>query len=127
MRFLILALGALSLSADLAIADCSSDVNDAFAKLRKSASFRMETKITNEQGTLKMAADYVLPDRMHQTVQLGSGGGATMEMILIAGHAWSNQGQGWAPVPDDFAATIDKQMKETVVEAPKEDSVFTCA
>jgi hypothetical protein len=126
MRTLLLALGALLSSAAGAAADCTSEVNDAFAKLRKAAAFSMETKITNEQGTLTMSNDYVLPDRMHQRVSMSTGGPGTMEMILIGAKAWSNQGAGWAEVPEKFAATIAKQMKETVVDPPKDGSEFIC-
>ena len=87
----------------------------------------METKITNPQGTLTMSNDYVLPDRMHQTVSMGSEGPQKMEMILVGGKAWSNQGNaGWAEVPEKFATTIAKQMKDTVVEPPKDESQFEC-
>ncbi len=118
----------LTLTAGAAYADCTSEVNDAFAKLRKSSAFRMETKITNPQGTLTMSNDYVLPDRMHQTVSMsGDGAPGAMEMILIGGKAWSNQGNaGWAEVPENFASTIAKQMKDTVVEPPKDESQFEC-
>ena len=126
MRMPILALIATLLFAADASADCTSEVNDAFAKLRKSSAFAMETKISNEQGTLTMSNDYVLPDRMHQRVSMSSGGPGAMEMILVGSKAWSNQGQGWAEVPEKFASTIAKQMKETVVEPPKETSEFTC-
>ncbi|MCK9909602.1 hypothetical protein MXD81_10710, partial [Microbacteriaceae bacterium K1510] len=118
---------ALALASTCAAADCTSEVNEAFAKLRKSAAFRMETKVTNPQGTLTMSNDYLLPDRMHQTVSMGSGGPEKMEMILISGKAWSNQGNaGWAEVPADFASKIAQQMKETVTDAPKDDSKFEC-
>jgi hypothetical protein len=128
MRTLYLALTILTLNAATAYADCTSEVNEAFAKLRKSAAFRMETKITNPQGTLTMSNDYVLPDRMHQTVSMsGDGAPGAMEMILIGGKAWSNQGNaGWAAVPENFASTIAKQMKDTVAEPPKDDSQFEC-
>jgi len=128
MRNVLIVFTAASSLVTAARADCTSEVTDAFAKLRMSAAFRMETTITNPQGTLTMSNDYVLPDRMHQTVSM-SGGGApgTMQMILIGGKAWSNQGdQGWAEVPDSFASTIAKQMKETVVEPPKDESQFEC-
>ncbi len=121
------ALCLLLLGVTTARADCTSEVNDAFAKLRKSAAFRMETKITNPQGTLTMSNDYVLPDRMHQTVSMGSEGPQQMEMILVGGKAWSNQGNaGWAEVPEKFATTIAKQIKDTVVEPPKDESQFEC-
>ena len=122
-----MALAIVTITAGTATADCTSEVNDAFAKLRKSTAFRMETKITNPQGTLTMSNDYVLPDRMHQTVSMGSDGPQAMQMILVAGKAWSNQGNaGWAEVPEKFATTIAKQMKDTVVEPPKDESQFDC-
>jgi hypothetical protein len=126
MRISLLALGALLASAGAANADCTSDVNDAFAKLRKSAAFSMQTKIANAQGTLTMDNDYVIPDRMHQRVTLSSGDADTMEMILIGDKAWSNHGQGWVPLPPPFAAKVATQMKETVAEPPKDESKFTC-
>lgn len=127
MRNMILAFVVVAITAGTAKADCTSEVNDAFAKLRKSAAFRMETKITNPQGTLTMSNDYVLPDRMHQTVSMGGDGPQAMQMILVGGKAWSNQGNaGWAEVPEKFATTIAKQMKDTVVEPPKDESQFEC-
>jgi hypothetical protein len=105
---------------------CSSQVNEAFAKLRETKSFRLETTIVNpQQGTLHMKADYILPDRMHQTITLGSDGTAA-EMIVIGKDAWSNQGAGWAKLPDKFASTVAKQLKETVADAPKVDTKYEC-
>ena len=69
-----LAMISVLFAATAANADCTSEVNDAFAKLRKSSAFRMQTTITNPQGTLTMSNDYVLPDRIHQTVSMSSGG-----------------------------------------------------
>jgi hypothetical protein len=127
MRTMYLMLAGLLISFTGARADCTSEVNDAFAKLRKSASFRMETKINNSAGMLTMSNDYVLPDRMHQSVSMESGAPGKMEMILVAGKAWSNQANaGWAEVPADFASKIAEQMKETVADPPKDDSKFEC-
>ena len=126
MRIPLLAFTFLTVLANSSLADCSSDVKAAFEKLRNSASFRLDTTISNEQGTLTMGVDYVLPDRMHQTVKLSTSEAGAMEMILVGDKVWSNQGQGWAEVPPAFAAAIAKQMKETVVEAPKESSEFAC-
>jgi cell wall-associated NlpC family hydrolase len=126
MRTTISSLAVLLACCSTAHADCSSEVNDAFAKLRTMPAFSMQTKITNEQGTLDMNNDYVLPDRMHQRVSLSSGGAGTMEMILIGSKAWSNQGQGWVPLPQEFTDKIKAQMKETVVDPPKETTTYTC-
>ena len=126
MRISFLALGAVLLSTVNAAADCTSEVNDAFAKLRKSTAFNMQTTIVNEQGKLTMSNDYVMPDRMHQRVSLSTQGPKTMEMILIGDKAWSNHGEGWAPLPPQFAQEVAKQMKETVAEPPKDASSYEC-
>jgi len=88
----------------------------------------METKITNPQGTLTMSNDYVLPDRMHQKVQMSTETlPGTMEMIRVGDKAWSNQGNaGWAELPPKFVEAIVTQMKETVTEPPKDESTFEC-
>jgi len=105
---------------------CSDQVNAAFAKLRETKSFRLETTIVNpQQGTLRMKADYILPDRMHQTITLGTDGAAA-EMIVIGKEAWSNQGAGWAKLPDKFAETVANQVKETVADAPKVATDYEC-
>jgi hypothetical protein len=130
MRILTVASLLLATTCVAAHADCTSEVNEAFAKLRKSAAFRMETKITNPQGTLTMSNDYVLPDRMHQKVEMDQNKDAApgaMEMIRVGDKAWSNQGNaGWAELPPKFVEAIVKQMKETVTDPPKDESKFEC-
>lgn len=115
-------------SAAPALADtsCKEQVDAAFAKLREAKSFRLETTITNAEGTLSMSADYVLPDRMHQKVVLGKDG-QPMEMIVIGKQAWSNQGAGWVALSEAFANTVANQIKETVTEAPKVMTDYKCA
>lgn len=126
MRYsFILMLVAMTLPA-FADTSCSDQVNAAFAKLRGTKSFRLETTIVNpQQGMLRMKADYVLPDRMHQTMSLGTDG-ASAEMIVIGKEAWSNQGAGWAKLPDKFAETVAHQFKETVADAPKVATEYKC-
>lgn len=109
----------------LAEVSCKEQVDAAFAKLRESGKFRLETTINNKDGTLKMLADYVLPDRMHQKVTLG-GEGAAMEMIVVGKKAWSNQGGGWAALPDAFAQTVANQIKDSVANAPKVSTEYKC-
>lgn len=120
----IAALVATSLPA-YADPSCKDQVDAAFSKLRQSKSFRLQTTITNPEGSLTMQADYVLPDRMHQKVTLGKDG-PPMEMIVIGKKAWSNQGGGWAEVPEQFAKTVANQIKETVADAPKVMTEYKC-
>ncbi len=125
MRLIIAFILAFAASPVFADQSCKEQVDAAFAKLRDAKSFRLETTIKNADGTLKMQADYVLPDRMHQKVTLG-GDGTAMEMIVIGKQAWSNQGGGWAELPAAFATTVANQIKETVAEAPKVATDYKC-
>jgi hypothetical protein len=107
-------------------ADCKSEVDQAFSKLRGGKGFRLETRIVNEQqGALTMTVDYLLPDRMHQSVKLGDSP-QKMETIAIGEKVWSNQGQGWSEVPKNFAEVISKQLKETVAEPSKSKIDYEC-
>jgi hypothetical protein len=107
-------------------ADCKAEVDQAFTKLRESKGFRLETKIVNEQqGSLTMTVDYLLPDRMHQRVSLGDSP-SKMETIAIGTKVWSNQGQGWSEVPANFAEVIAKQLKESVASPSKSQLDYQC-
>ena len=121
-----LVVGSLVVSSNAAFADCKAEVDAAFSKLREGKGFRLETKIVNEQqGSLTMTVDYILPDRMYQRVSLGDSP-TKMEMIAMDGKAWSNQGQGWAEVPANFAEVITKQLKETVAAPTKSTASYDC-
>lgn len=104
---------------------CTKQVNEAFAKLRSQKSFRLETSIKNDDGLLNLRADYVLPDRMHQTVTLGKDG-PPMELIVIGTNAWSNQGSGWAQLPENFAQAVAKQLQDTIAAGTASGTEYTC-
>jgi hypothetical protein len=125
MRTLVAFIFVLAVNPAFAEPSCKKQVDSAFAKLRETKAFRLSTTITNREGTLKMEADYILPDRMHQKVMLG-GDGTAMEMIVIGKKAWSNQGGGWAELPEKFAETVADQIKQTVTEAPKVVTDYKC-
>ncbi len=106
-------------------ADCKTDVDQAFEKLRQGKTFRQETKITDDaKGTLSMTVDYVLPGRMAQKVSMGESP-MMMETIVVDGKVYSNNGQGWAEVPEKFATAIVAQLK-TVAEPPKNNLAYEC-
>ena len=108
-----------------AVADCTAKVQEAFAKLRAEKSFRQETKITDpKRGSLSMQTDFVLPDRMHQRVSAGDSS-AVMETIVVGQKVFSNGGQGWAEVPDNFAKAIVKQLK-TIAAPSQSELTYKC-
>jgi hypothetical protein len=126
VRIGVVAIAVLLTVAGQAQADCKSEVDQAFRKLRDGKSFRLETRIINkQQGALTMTVDYLLPDRMHQRVSLGDSP-QKMETIAIGEKVWSNQGQGWSEVPANFAQVISKQLKETVAEPAQSKIDYEC-
>lgn len=126
MRVYAIALAFITVAALPAHADCTSDVGAAFQKLRSSKAFRMETKIVNAQGRLKMKVDYNPPDKMYQRVSLDDSE-AQMELIVIGGKAWSNQGQGWAELPEKFAGSVAGQVQSTLSGLENGDAKYACA
>lgn len=108
-----------------AFADCKQDVADAFEKQRKLSAFRLETRMINERGPVKMTVDYVLPDRMHQTVKAVIDPAAT-ETILIGKQAWVSKGQGWQQLPAEGALQVAEAMQQSVVKGEEEQPKFDC-
>lgn len=118
---LIAAASAVSVSA---LADCKQEVVDAFQKQRQKGSFRSVARMINERGPVKMTVDYVLPDRMHQTVKAAIDPSAT-ETILVGNRAWVSNGSGWQPLPLEDANQVVEAF-QGVLKADKEQPVFDC-
>ncbi len=105
---------------------CADEVSAALKKLRNSSWFRMDTQMITENGPTAMQIDYVLPDRMHQTVTLKLTK-QTTELILVGNQAWSKQGEGgWRPVPQQIAAQLREQMDDTVVKQQTDVGNYAC-
>lgn len=121
----LLLVSGLCVSTQAARADCSAEVDAAFGKLRELSAFRMETTIVNEQGSLRMAVDYLPPDRMHQTVDTGTDAG-TVQLIVIGSEAWSNQGHGWAKMPEKFANEVAGQMRQSLAARQHSGTNYEC-
>lgn len=107
-----------------ATADCKQEVADAFDKQRKSSAFRTVARMLSERGPVKMTVDYVLPDRMHQTVKAAIDPAAT-ETILIGKRAWVSSGQGWQELPLEDTVAVVEAFK-SVMKADKEQPIFDC-
>jgi hypothetical protein len=104
---------------------CRDEVAAALQKLRKSSWFRMESNLLTENGPTTLAADYVLPDKMHQTTTIETTK-QTTQIILIGKQAWQNEGRGWEPVPEDLAQQYVAQMYENVVEHQTDVGNYSC-
>ena len=100
-------------AASPARADCKEEVLAALEKHRKAPAFRMETNMVSEQGPVKMTVDYMPPDRMRQLVSVAVDP-KPVETILIAGKAWSKDGDVWKELATDIAAEMVTQLDETL-------------
>ncbi len=125
MYRLFAALAGLALLSVPAFATCKEEVAAAFEKQRKAQSFRMVTNMVSEQGPLEMTVDYILPNRMHQTVKVATNP-AGVETILIFDRAWTSEGKGWTPVPAEFVDELTTQMNETVLKPPSDLIDYAC-
>lgn len=104
---------------------CGEEVAAALQKLRNSSWFRMETSMITENGLTNMTVDYVLPDRMHQKVNV-VGQPLTQEVILVGNQAFSNEGDGWRILPQDITDQLLTQMKDNVLTEQKEVGKYSC-
>lgn len=146
MRSLSLAIVALFASAGLATAEpvvigaqpdgakeekkknanpCRDEVAAALGKLRKSSWFHMATKMITENGPVSMDVDYVLPDKMHQTVTQTLTK-QTSEVVLVGDKAWGNQGAGWQELPGDVMSALKAQLYENVIQEQTDVGEYAC-
>lgn len=104
---------------------CREEVSAALQKLRNSSWFRMETTMITESGLTNMSVDYVLPDRMHQKVNV-VGQPGTQEVILVGKEAWSNEGDGWRTLPKDIVDQLVVQLQDNVVAQQTDVGNYSC-
>ena len=113
-------------SASAAVAEnCSKTVTDAFTKQRGVEKLRMKTTMINQSGLVKMTVEYLLPSRMRQTVKR-LGDPAPRETVLIENKAWTRQGGGWNEVPKAYTEQLVKQLNDTLINPPKDESHYEC-
>jgi hypothetical protein len=103
----------LLIAAAPAHSECKDEVLSALDKQRKAAAFRMETNMISENGPVKMTVEYLPPGRMRQVVTVAVDP-KPVESILVAGKAWSKDGDKWMALDDDVAKDMAAQLNETL-------------
>jgi hypothetical protein len=119
---------ALALSAGPASsagASCREEVVAAFNKQRTSRAFSMAAELKGESGPVSITVEYVPPDRMRQTI-VAPGQPGPLQTVLVGTRAWSRQGPKWEELMPAIAYTIIAQVREAVVEPPKDVGQFEC-
>ena len=125
MRGMVTAVALLIAASGAAEAACKDEVSAALERQRKSSGFRMQTVMLSQDGIVNMTVDYVLPDRMHQFVNLANDP-KPVETILIGKQAWSRQGGPWTPLQPETTNQLAEQMKDTVGEDEAKLGDFEC-
>lgn len=116
----------LLFSALPARADCTDEVAAALERQRKSSAYRTTTSTVTEKGPVTMTVDYILPDRMHQTVKAMLEPGE-VERILIGGQAWIKvPGAKWERLPQAAMNELRDQMRDNIVDAPARLAAYEC-
>jgi hypothetical protein len=117
----------LSLSALPALSagpSCKDQVAAAFAKQRSSPAFRMVDQLKGETGPVEITVEYIAPDRMRQRIVAPNQ--EALETVLVGTRAWSRQGPNWEELMPAIAQTMIAQVREAVVDPPKDVSEFEC-
>lgn len=118
---------ALALSAGPVLsvgASCRQEVVAAFAKQRSSRAFSMVAQLKGESGPVEITVEYQPPDRMRQRII--AEGQEPLETVLVGTRAWSRQGAVWEELMPAIAQTIIAQVREAVIEPPKDVGEFEC-
>lgn len=77
-----------------------------------------------ENGPVEIDVDYIAPDRMRQKIIAPNQ--QELETVLVGTRAWSRQGTNWEELMPAIAQTIIAQVREAVVDPPKDVSEFDC-
>ncbi len=126
-RLLAASLIALAVSTAPALsagASCKDQVAAAFLKQRSSRAFTMTAQLKGENGPVELTIEYQPPDRMHQKIVAPNQ--QPLETVLVGTRAWNRQGAAWEELMPAIAQTIIAQVREAVVEPPKEVGEFEC-
>jgi hypothetical protein len=126
-RLLAASLLAVAVSAGPALSadpSCKEQVAAAFNKQRSSHAFTMDADLKGESGPVKITVEYLPPDRMRQQIIAPSQ--EPLETVLVGTRAWSRQGGAWEELMPAIAQTIIAQVRQAVVDPPKDVGEFEC-
>ncbi len=107
-------------------ADCKGEVEAAFEKQRTHApGYRVTAEQFQEGGAVKIAIDYMLPDRMFQSI-LPPGEKNAVETIAVSRWAWGNMGGGWEELQPQFAQSVTAHVADMLGKPIKAEGEFDC-
>lgn len=97
---------------------CQAEAVAAVDKQKSAGQYRMDADMITDAGPVKLKEEYILPNRMRQTVKVATEP-QSIEVILVESKAWRNAGEGWEPLPPDEV----KQLIESRLNAAANSDV----
>lgn len=97
---------------------CQAEAVAAVDKQKSAGQYRMDADMITDAGPVKLKEEYILPNRMRQTVKVATEP-QSVEVILVESKAWRNAGEGWEPLPPDEV----KQLIESRLNAAANSDV----
>lgn len=89
---------------------CQAEAVAAVDKQKAAGQYRMDADMITDAGPVKLKEEYILPDRLRQTVKVATEP-QSVEVILVGSKAWRNAGEGWEPLqPDDVKQLIESRL-----------------
>lgn len=105
---------------------CQAEAQAAVDKQKAAGQFRMDADMLSDAGPVKLKEEYILPDRLRQTVSLVTEP-QPVETIIIGSKGWRNSGEGWEPLqPDDVKQLVDSRLNTAANSDPETFGRWNC-
>lgn len=105
--------------------DCTKAVADAFTKQRTSKAFRVAMTQPTLEGPVDMTVDYVLPDKMLQTV-IGAHMPGEQQTMLVGDRAFAGSSGAFEELLPQFTQSIVTEFRTATEVPPTNIGVFEC-
>lgn len=124
-RFALAATIAITCASPAYAADCSADVSAAFEKQRAAKTYRISMTQPTAEGPVDMTVDYILPDRMLQTVVSPAMPG-DQQTMLVGDRAFSGSSGAFEEMLPHFTQSIVSEFKSSTSGALQNLGKFEC-
>ncbi len=105
---------------------CQAEAVAAVDKQRKVGQYRMDADMITDAGPVKLKEEYILPNRMRQTVALATEP-TPVETIIVESKGWRNSGEGWEPMqPDEVKQLIETRLNTAASSEPETFGRWSC-
>jgi hypothetical protein len=125
MRALCLAALSVAVATPAFAADCTKDVLAAFDKQRAAKAYRVEFSQPTAEGEVHMKIDYLLPDKMLQTVTSPAMPGEQQTM-LVGNRAFAGSSGNFEELQPQYTQSIMAEMQQAVWPSTQNLGSFEC-